>query len=346
MNEMGWTERLRPYISLMFAIIASFTVGAFLLWILGINPLRAYQVLFEAGLGKLGITQTLVKMTPLLMISAGLMIVLSAGIWNLGEDGQFLIGAILVGVAAPIIDAYLPKIPALLILGMIGFLGGAAWAIIPAVLRIWYGLNEIITTIMTDYLAIYLTSWLVKGPFRDPSVIPPQTPVIPLVRRIPQIWGGVHIGLIIGVVAVLGVHFLMRNSTIGWKILVVGKSIKTAVHTGIPVARLSMMAFLLSAGFAGLAGANGVLGVKGLFQGDWNPAYGFTAFALVYMARFKGGTVIFLAYFFSFLLLGGEMMSLRLGTPVFFVTVLEGLMLIFFVVNEYLLQHVLKRRRS
>jgi len=346
MNKRNrWIIKLRPYLSLLLAIIAAFTVGAFLLWILGVNPLEAYQVLFSRGLGtKLGVTQTLIKMAPLLMISAGLLIALPTGIWNLGEDGQLLIGAILVGVSAPTITAFFPQIPALLILGAIGFLGGAIWAVIPAILKVRYGLNEIITTIMTDYLAIYLTSWMVKGPFKDRSVIPPQTPVIPLGDRLPHIWGRVHIGLIVGIVVVLGIHFLMHNSTVGWKMSVVGKNIKAAVHTGIPVARLSFLAFLLSAGFAGLAGANDVLGVKGLFQGEWNPAYGFTAFALVYMARFNAITVIFLAYFFSFLLLGGEMMSRSLGVPVFFVTILEGLMLTFFVISEHLSQRALGGR--
>jgi len=336
MSAQRLAVRIMPYTSALWAILAAFAGGALLLWSLGINPIEAYQVMFERGMGsQLGITQTLIKMAPILIMSAGLLIALTAGVWNIGIDGQFLIGAILVGVAAPGVYAAFPQWLAIVILGGIGFLGGAAWAVVPAILRIRYGLNEIITTIMMNYVAIFLTGWLVKVPFKDRSVIPPQTPIIPVDLRLPTFWGRVHIGLIIGVVVVLGVYLLMRNNTIGWKMSVVGKNIRAAFHAGFPVHRITLVAFLLSAGFAGLAGANDVLGVKGMFQGEWNPGYGFTAFALVFLARFNAIMVIILAYFFSFLLLGGEMMSRVLKIPVFFVAILEGLMLIFFATTDY-----------
>ncbi|MFQ5794432.1 MAG: ABC transporter permease [Candidatus Bipolaricaulia bacterium] len=345
-SEKTWVRHLRPSVNLVLTIFGAFVVGGLLLWSLGIDPIEAYRMLFVRGLGtNLGVTETLIKMTPLLMVSAGLLIALSAGVWNIGLDGQFLIGAIFVGVTAPAVNAALPLVPSLLILGLIGFLGGATWAIIPAVLKIRYGLNEIITTIMMNFVAINLTAWLVKGPFKDRSVIPPQTPVIPLEDRLPAVWGRVHIGLIVGAVVVIAVYLLMRNTTVGWKMSVVGKSVKAAVHAGIPVARITTIAFLLSAGLAGLAGANDVLSVKGMFQGEWNPAYGFTAFALVFLARFNAVLIIVLAYFFSFLILGGELISRPLRIPVFFVEVLEGLMLILFAASEYLERRRTRRRR-
>jgi ABC-type uncharacterized transport system permease subunit len=115
-----------------------------------------------------------------------------------------------------------------------------------------------------------------------------------------------------------------------------GENRKAAIHSNIPVSRITILVLLLSGGFAGLAGANDVLGVKGLFQAEWNPAYGFSAIPLVCLANLNGLAVFPLAYFFSFLIVGGELMSRAAGVPVFFVHVIEGLMFLFFAAGEYL----------
>jgi simple sugar transport system permease protein len=218
-----------------------------------------------------------------------------------------------------------------LIAGFAGFLGGLAWAIVPGLLKVRWNLNEIITTLMMNYVALNVTSWLVKGPAKDPEVVPPQTKLIPRENRLPDIPGlDVHIGLIAGLIVVLLVAVLFRSTVPGYMLSVLGMSKRAAVHAGLPVGRLTMLALLLSGGFAGLAGANDVLSVKGLFQGNWNPAYGFTAFALVYLARLKSFWIIPFAFFFSFLLVGGDSMPRRADVPTYFVEMLEGLMLLFF----------------
>lgn len=323
-----------PLLSSALAVVVAFLVGAIFLLIVGKDPFEAYKLLVSRGLGSsFAVTETLIKMAPLLMVSAGLVLALKASVWNIGIDGQFLFGASLVGITAAKLVGILPPVPMLVISAFVGFVGGAVWGIVPALLKVRYGLNEIITTIMMNYVAIYVTSWLVKGPFKDPAVVPPQTPLIPKEFRLPPLpFTRVHVGVLVGLLVVLLVYLMFRNTTLGFKLMVVGRSRNAAIHAGMPVNRLVVLALLLSAGLAGLAGANDVLGVKGLFQGEWNPAYGLTGFALTFLARLNGLLVIPFTYFFAFLLFGGEMMARTARIPSFFVEFLEGLMLVFFAV--------------
>ena len=333
-------------LSSLLAVATAFLIGGIFLWLLGKEPLAAYEVLINRGLrSSLGVTEILIKMAPLLIVSAGLLIALKAGVWNIGIDGQFLVGASLVGIVGPKLAGSMPLAPMLIISALIGFMGGALWGIIPALLKVRYGLNEIITTIMMNFMAVFVTSWLVKGPFNDPSVVAPQMAVIPREFRLPPLpfSDRVHIGVLVGLVAVLLIYFMFRNGTFGFELTVLGRSKKAALHAGMPVNRLIMAAMLLSAGLAGLAGANDVLGVKGLFQGEWNPEYGLTGFALVFLARLNGLLVIPFAYFFAFLLFGGEVMARIAGIPAFYVPMLEGLMLIFFAISMYVERKYLRR---
>jgi simple sugar transport system permease protein len=330
--------RLAPLAGSVLAIVAAFVAGGLFLELRGKEALGAYELLFRRGLGtSYGVTETLIRMAPLLIVSAGLLIALRAGVWNIGLDGQLLVGALFAGVVASEVVGRVPNPVMWAIAAAAGFGGGLAWAVVPALLRVRWGLNEIITTLMMNYVAFNVTSWLVKGPVKDPAVVPPQTRLIPTEARLPDIPGtGVHIGLVVGLVVALLVAVLFRSTVPGYMLDVLGKNRQAAVHAGMPVGRLTALALLLSGGFAGLAGANDILGVKGLFQGNWNPGYGFAAFALVYLARLNSLWIIPFAYFLSFLAIGGEMMARPLSIPTYFVEMLEGLMLLFFAVAVFL----------
>lgn len=337
---------LAPLAGSLLAVAAAFIACGLFLEARGKHALAAYRFLADRGLTSFGVTEALIEMAPLLLVSAGLLIALKAGVWNIGIDGQFLVGALAVGVAAPA----LPGLPAAVVIAVsfaAGFAGGLLWAVVPALLRVRFGLNEIITTIMMNYVAINLTSWLVKGPVKDPSVVPPQTKQIPYGDMLPNIPGTqVHIGLLVGLAAVLLVAALYRFTTLGFRFWVLGQNRRAALHAGMPVARLTVIALLLSGGFAGLAGANDVLGVKGLFQGEWNPAYGFTGFALVFLARLSSLWVLPFAYLFAFLGFGGELMARAANIPVYFVQLLEGLMLAFLAVAIAVERAVVAPRRQ
>jgi simple sugar transport system permease protein len=327
----------KPAALSIVSILFSLMTGSIILLAIGKNPLIYFSLLFTRGMGSsLGVIESIIKMIPLLIISAGLLACFSAGLWNIGTDGQFLIGAMLTGWAAPWLANALPYPAYLFTVALLGICGGMAWILLPAVLKAHYDINEIITTLMMSWVALNLVTWLVKGPINDMSTVPAQTTLIPSIYRLPMIpFTRIHAGLIIGIATLLGMHWVIRKTTLGYQLRVMLMNKMTALHAGMRVPRLTVYGLLISGGLAGLAGAGDVLAVKGLFQGNWNPQYGMTAIPLVFLARLNGWAVIPLAFFFSFLTIGGEFVARDLGVPVFFVHVLEGLTLLFFAASEY-----------
>ncbi|MGH2530731.1 MAG: ABC transporter permease [Thermomicrobiales bacterium] len=337
-----------PLASSLVAIALALLTGGLFLEARGNDALAAYRILFDAGFGDVdGVTETLKKSAPLLIVGAGLLIALKAGVWNIGIDGQVLIGALCAGVVGPELAGNLPNMLMLPLVALAGFAGGLAWAVVPGVLRVRWGLNEIITTLMMNYVALNVTAWLVRGPAKDPNVVPPQTRLIPREHRLPDVPGTeVHVGLVLGLLVVLAVFVLFRATVPGFMLSILGRNRRAAAHAGMPVGRLTLAALLLSGGCAGLAGAIDVLSVKGLFQGNWNPGYGFTAFALVYLARLSSLWLIPFAVAFAALIVGGDVMPRRAGIPTYYVEMLEGLMLLFFAVAVYLERTWASRRLS
>ena len=318
--------------SSVLAVIGACLAGAVLLRLTGHDPWTVYRLIVERGLLDLdGLTESLKKMAPLLIITAGLLTCLRAGIWNIGIDGQVVIGAIACGVIAGELAGDLPRSLLLIVGAVVGGVAGGLWALGPAVLTARFGLNEIITTIMMNYLAFNLVSWLVKGPFKAPEIVTAQTKQIPIGDRLPDIpFTDIHIGLIIGLVVIVAVWLLFRETVPGTMLDVLGRNRRAARHAGLPVTRLIVGAFLLSGATAGLAGAIDVLGIFGLFKATYQPGYGFMAFALAYLARLRSLAVVPFAAFLSVLVIGGDAMSRRANVPTEFVSVLEGLMLLFF----------------
>lgn len=328
---------LKPAAISIASIFFSLISGGIILLMIGKDPLLYFSLLFARGMGtSLGFIEATIKMAPLLIISAGLLPCFSAGLWNIGVEGQFLIGAMLAGWAAPMLWLSLPLPIYLAAVLLLGTIGGMSWILIPAVVKARSDINEIITTLMMSWVAINLVTWLVKGPINDLSTVPAQTTLIPIAYRMPLIpLTRIHLGLILGLVSLSAMHWMIRRTTLGYQFRVMSANKKAARHAGMQVPRLTVYGLLISGGFAGMAGACDVLAIKGLFQGSWNPQYGMTAIPLVFLARLNGWAVIPLAFFFSFLAVGGEFVARDQEVPAFFVRVLEGLTLLFFAAGEY-----------
>jgi simple sugar transport system permease protein len=168
-NYSAVTPAFFSIISILFALIS----GAIILLCIGKNPLVYFGLLFARGMGtSLGVVESIIKMAPLLIVSAGLLACFSAGLWNIGMEGQFLIGALLTGWAAPALSVSLPFPIYLTALALLGIAGGMAWVLLPAILKSHYDINEIITTLMMSWVSINLVNWLVKGPINDPKIDP------------------------------------------------------------------------------------------------------------------------------------------------------------------------------
>ena len=327
-----------PTLRIIAPILLALIVGGLILIVLGKDPFSYYWYVIKRGLlSWTGFQATLVRTAPLMFVAAGLIVAFRAGIWNLGVDGQFLLAAVIVAAVGPTLNQYIPN----WIMFVIGFgiaaIVGGIWSVIPAYLKASHGINEIITTLMMTFLGISLANVLIKIPFNDPSTTVPQTVTLPVEERLPRLFDTIiHQGVLFGVIAVLGVHFLMTRTAFGLRLQVVGANPKAAVHAGLNVRFLTYVAFGLSAALAGMGGAVEILGVWGTVRADWNPAYGLLVVPLVFLARFHGiGTIAFVL-FFAVLMIGGESASRRLGVPTFFVLVLVGLLLMFLAIVEYL----------
>lgn len=334
---------LRILLPVLLALVA----GGLILLALEKDPLAYYGYVVERGLLTwAGLQETITRSAPLLLIAAGLIVAFRAGIWNLGVDGQFLLSAVVASALAPWLVTLLSGWLALLLSCLAAFAVGAAWSLVPALLKARYGINEIITSLMMSFLGISFANVLVKLAFRDPGTTVPQTVTLPVEERLARLFGStVNLGVIVAVIAVLLVHLMMTRTAFGLKLQVVGANPRAAIHAGLPVGRLTIATFALSAGFAGLAGAVEVVGVLGTIRADWNPAYGLLVVPLVFLARFHGPAVIAFVFCFAVLQIGGESAARRLGVPHFYVLVLVGLLLLFLAVVEYL-DHRRRARRG
>jgi len=319
-------------------IALALIVGAVILLAFGKDPIAYYGYVVDRGLLRwTGLQATLTRAAPLLLIAAGLIVAFRAGIWNLGVDGQFLLGAVMVAALSPMLIGAMPAWIAITLCFAIAFAVGMVWSIIPAFLKAVYGVNEIITTLMMSFLGVSLANVLIKIPFNDPSTTVPQTVTLAVEDRLPRLFDTtVHSGVVIALVVVVLVHLMMTRTSLGLKLQVVGANPRAAVHAGLDVVKLTFVTFALSAGLAGLAGAVEILGVWGNVRADWNPAYGMLVIPIVFLARFNGLAVIGLVLFFAVLMIGGESASRRVGVPQFYVLVLVALLLIFMALVELL----------
>jgi simple sugar transport system permease protein len=324
-----------PLVRSLAPVILALLAGALLLVILGHDPVSFYKGIWQYGVQQGSWADSAMLGAPLLLIAVGLIIVFRANIWNLGYDGQYLLGAVLItGLAPDLQHMSLPLEMLILFLASMG--AGAAWTLVPALLKAFYGTNEIITTLMMSFIGIGVANILVKGPFQDPTVNIPQTKVIPLDRMLPSIPGTrVHIGVLVALGAAFIAYYVLNRTAFGLRLHVLGANPRAAAHVGVNVRRLIVNAFLISGALIGAAAAVDILGVWGYARANWNPAYGDTVIPFVFLARLNPIAVIPFIAFFAVLSTGGDIAASNVNLPTDFLLVLVALILLFMTVIEY-----------
>jgi ABC-type uncharacterized transport system permease subunit len=332
-------------------VVYALVAGAVLILALGRNPLAFYGTTFREGLFSVsGLQQSIVRLAPLLLMAAGLIVAFQAGLWNVGGDGQFLMAAAMVGgLGAPMVAHMSPGL-ALILLCIIGFVMGAVWTLVPSLLKAWYGMNEIITSLMMAFIGINLANVLIKGPFLSTHSLVPQTNVVPYSDLLPFIPGThIHVGIIVALVALGMVYYVQAHTAYGLRLRMLGLNQSAARHAGINVRRDIVTAFALSGGLIGLAAAVEILGVWGYVRADWNPGFGTILFAVVFLAGLNVLSVVPLVSFIAVVSIGGHEAARRAGLPNDFLLVLIGLILFFMVLAEWTRSHGrwarLRRRR-
>jgi general nucleoside transport system permease protein len=318
-------------------VLLALGAGAILLLALRRDPITFYSNVWKGGIELTAWQDSAVRAAPLLLIAVGLVVVFRANIWNLGYNGQFLLGAALIsGVGPRLVDSE-PRWFALVVLSLVAGAAGAAWTLVPALLKARYETNEIITTLMMSFIGIGVANILIKGPFQDPTVNIPQTRVLPLDKMLPTVPGTrIHIGVLIALAAVLIVHFVLTRTSFGLRLQILGANPRAARHVGLKVPRLILMSFLVSGLLIGMAAAADILGTWGYVRANWNPAYGDTVIPFVFLARLNALALIPFVGFYAVLSTGGDLATQHANLPTDFLLVLVALILLFMTVIEYL----------
>ncbi|MCB9450623.1 MAG: ABC transporter permease [Anaerolineaceae bacterium] len=367
-------NRLLDMVPTLLALVLAFLVASILLVAMGADPGAAINSMLQGAFGTENATaETLVKATPILFVAIGIAIAFRGGVINIGGEGQMIAGA-LAGITTTLVlkdAAGLVTIPLSLIMG---FLAGAFYGGIAGFLRAYFGVNEILSTIMLNQVAVQLMNYLLNNPLLDPAEIGtnhiPKTARILADQQLPRLvinipefmtplFGHVdlfartrlHTGIIIAVVLAILTYVLLWRTTIGYRIRAVGQNERAARYAGINVKRQMMLSLVLAGGFAGLAGVVQVLGLQYRLQTDGSPA-GFTAsagFNGIVAALFGGLNpigAIPASAFFGGLLVGAQKMQRDLGVPAALITAINGLIVVFVVSSQIFTQRRQRRRAS
>jgi len=326
-----------PLIAVGLTLITMSILFAFL----GKNPLNALSVYFLHPLtDSYSLQETAVKATPLVMIAIGLSLCYIANVWNIGAEGQFVIGAIAgsyIAVKTQGTDAGAWVLPAMLVLGA---LAGALYALIPALCRVRFGASEILVSLMLVYVADLLLDYLVRGPWRDPHGYNfPTTAEFDPVATVPILIEGsrLHIGAMIALVVVAIAWTVLGRTIKGFEIKVVGAAPKAARFAGFDADRLVLFTFAVSGGLAGLAGIIEVAGPVGHLQPGFSPGYGFTAIIVAFLGRLNPVGILIAGLFLALTFIGGEQAQISLKVPLDLTKVFQGILLFFVLACDSLI---------
>jgi general nucleoside transport system permease protein len=331
----------------LLAIAVALVITGILFALFGVNPFTAYQTIIEKNvLNPRGFSEVVRRGIPLLLCGVGLVLALRAQFWNIGAEGQLLMGA----VAASGVALFVPLPTGLIIplMFLAGFIAGGLWGFIPAFLKVRLGVNEIITTLMMNYIAVYFIRYLVTGPWQGKGVRGfPETDKFPKEAWLP-ILGTTRLHyptLILGLLLTVFIFFLLWRMKLGFDIRVMGESPQAARYAGINFFSTTILLVLLSAGAAGLAGVGEVAGIhhKLLEPNSISLGYGYTAIIVALIARGNPLAVIPTALFFGLIFASGDVMKVSLKLPAQMIDVVNGLILLCIICAEPLLRYKLVR---
>lgn len=337
---------IRPLI-LCLSVLLALIIGAIILALHGIPPLEAYAQMFGGAFcTAYGLSEILVKAIPLMLIGLGVGIAFRMVLWNIGAEGQYCMGAIFACAVALFVPPSKMLVPLML---AAGFLGGALWGLIPGALKAFLGTNEIITTLMMNYIAIYALNFLVYGPWKDPGGYKfPMTAVIPESARLAQFWTTrVHLGLVFAVALILLFHIIMSKTRWGYEIRILGENPEAARYAGINITRNILLVMLVSGGIAGISGMFELAGIQHRLQHGFNLGYGYTAIIIAWLAKRNPASTILVACLFAGLMLSGELLQIAVpGVGKGMGDLLQGLILFFVLAGDLFTEYRLVIKRG
>lgn len=336
-------SRLYSAVSPLIAFALTVLAGAILFSILGKDPGETlYYYFIEPLTETWSLHELTVKAAPLILIAVGLSVCFMSNNWNIGAEGQFIMGAI----AGSILPVMFPNfqswfvLPLMLVMGMAG---GAAYAAIPAILKVRFNTNEILTSLMLVYVAELFLDWLVRGPWRSPGGFNfPETVRFHDYAVLPEIMsasGRAHYGFVFALVAAVILWFVMSRTLKGFEIKVVGQSPRAGRFAGFSAGRIVLFAFIVAGALAGLAGISEVAGTIGQLRPAISPGYGFTAIIVAFLGRLNPLGIVAAGLVLALTYLGGEAAQISVGLSDRVVRVFQGMLLFFVLACDTLIHY-------
>jgi len=324
----------------ILSIVLALFFGALFLENTGFSALTVYGKMAEGAFGSMyGFSETIVKMIPLFICALGISVAFQMQLWNIGAEGQFYVGALAAGAAA-LFGPELPGlfwIPALMVVAMAA---GGAWGMLSGYLKAKWNVNEILSTLMLNYIAMLLLNYYVYGPWKDPKGLNfPLTAAFSPEAMLPTIGATrIHLGLFIAIGIALVLWVLLGYSRWGYEIRVMGSSIKAAEYAGMDRFKTTVLVMGISGALAGLAGMVEVCGIIGKLQPGISAGYGYTAIIVAWLGKLHPLAMALVAFFFGALQVGGFWVQ-SAGVPATVATMLQGAVLFFVVGGEFLTRY-------
>lgn len=331
-------------LALVLALLAALAAIALLLRALGVDPLYAYQRILSGAFGSLyGLSETVTKAIPLMLVGVGLTLAFRARVYNIGAEGQLLMGAIVGGGLA----LRFPDLPAGVLLPAMfvgGFLGGAVWACIPAVLKARFRVDEVLTSLMLVYVASEAVNYLVYGPWRGPEEYGfPYSSKFSASAQLPRLLTTrIHYPtLMLAVLLAVLVYLLIERTKLGYEVRVTGENPAAARFAGMQQWMVVLLVMVISGGLAGLAGVGEVAGIhhRLRYPSGISPGYGFTGIIVAWLARLNPLAALVSAFFLGGLLVGGDAIQVALGLPAATIYIFNGLILLFVISGDLLTRY-------
>jgi len=329
----------------IFSLVAGLCVIGIIFLIAGVNPLYAISQIFLGSFGSLyGIKETMTKAIPLILIGAGLTLAFRAKFWNIGAEGQLLMGAIFSTWTGLTLGDQLPSYLIVPLMFFSGFMGGALWGIIPAILKIKYSINEVISTLMLNYICAEFLTMLIVGPWKGNTRFGfPGTDNLPGAAILGVIPGSrIHYAtLILSLICAVILCVVIYRTRFGYEARVVGENPDAGKYAGINFLRTSLILMAISGGLAGFAGVGEIAGIHHYlgYPASVSSGYGFTAIIVAWLAKLNPLYAIVSGLFFAGILVGGDAIQISLGLPAATVEIVNGTLLIFLIMGEYFLNN-------
>ena len=341
-------SRLMSFLSPLLAVVLMLAGGVLVFSVLGKDPVEGFRIFFLNPVKDLyGVSELLLKATPLMLCAVGLAIGFRANVWNIGAEGQFMLGA----VAATGVALYFEGsesgllLPAMIVAGAAG---GAAWAAIPALLRTRFNANEILVSLMLVYVAQLFVSWLVFGPWKDPDGFNfPQTKMFGDAALMPVLLEGtrLHLGFALAIAVLVAGYAFMNRSYAGFRMRVAGEAPDAARYAGFSAQRMIWVGLLLGGAAAGLAGMGEVAGPMGQLTDKVGSGYGFAAIIVAFVGRLNAFGILLASLLMALLYIGGEQAQQYLNLPSSISMVFQGMLLFFLLGSDVFIHYRLRLRR-